>query len=197
MKSKTGVAGSNPSQDSFPWFASNDPLYVRILWDLSPNDWRIVSFPKRPRDAYDPDEYLQARQIMIKDITEVLLEVAPSESFRVYLGETNQVVKLTPFPISRELAALWVDAIYAAMYLQNLENEHNDLIEEEEENNYAEGNGIQEDYETKEKLDPTKFFELRDKYYELHPDQVVEEEPYDGELLLVSFYRISIDNWFH
>lgn len=183
MKSKTGVAGGNPTQDSFPWFASNDPLYVRILWDLSPNDWRIVSFPKRPRDAYDPDEYLQARQIMIKDISEVLLEVAPSESFRVYLGETNQVVKLTPFPISRELAALWVDAIYAAMYLQNLEDDHNDLLEQEDEQQASETDNADNDEFGEgdtQKLDPGKFFELRDKYYELHPDQIVEEQPYEG-----------------
>lgn len=188
MKSKTGVAGNDPAQDSFPWFASNDPLYVRILWDLSPNDWRIVSFPKRPRDAYDPDEYLQARQIMIKDISEVLLEVAPSESFRVYLGETNQVVKLTPFPLSRELAALWVDAIYAAMYLQNLEDDHNDLLEEQESNENAEEEG-----EAAEKVDPTKFFELRDKYYEIHPDQIVQEKPYEGKLSVV----VLIFNFHH
>jgi hypothetical protein len=155
MKTVTGTSGNKPSEDSFPWFQNNPDMYIRLLWDLLPSDWRIVCFPSIPRNAYDPDEYLKASQIMIKDITEVMLEVAPSCSFRIYLGETKQVVKCTPLlPSDRKVAAAWVDAIYAAMQLQAAEE---GLLEEET------------DEEENEKLHG--LLDLRDKYYELHPDE--------------------------
>ena len=148
MKSKTGTSGNNPTEDSFPWFSSSSTMqHVHLLWDLSPSEWRLVAFQNRPRDAYDPDEYLNAKLILLTDVTEVLLEVAPSTSFRIYLGESKQVVKFTPCPHDRDKAVQWVNAIYAAMYLQNAEEDEH--IEEE---------GI-------------GWFELREKYYELNPDQ--------------------------
>lgn len=73
-----------------------------------------------PKDAYDPDEYLNASQIMISDISEVMLEVEPSTSFRLYL-EGQRVIRFTPHPIQREHAAAWVDALYAAIQLQEIE----------------------------------------------------------------------------
>lgn len=157
MKSKTGIAGSSPLYDSFPWFQQQDVAWIQLLWDMLPSDWRLISFQKPPKDAYDPDEYLQGRLIMIKDISEVMLEVEPSTSFRIYLGDTNQVVKLTPSPVNRQHAASWVNAIYAAMQLQALEESY---VEEDEENDGNENSRLPE------------LLDLREKYYELHPDEI-------------------------
>ena len=180
MKSKTGTSGQSPSEDSFPWFSSSSTMqHVHLLWDLSPSEWRIVSFQTRPRDPYDPDEYLNAKLIMLTDVTEILLEVAPSTSFRLYLGETKQVVKLTPCPHDREVAARWVDAIYAAMYLQNTEdNQQKQQAPEGEE----EGEGKEEEEDDEEDSEVIDWFELREAYYQIHPEQrpiIPDKEEYD------------------
>lgn len=158
VKTITGTAGNKPSEDVFPWFANSPEIYIRLLWDLLPSDWRIVSFPRIPRNAYDPDEYLKASQIQIKDISEVMLEVQPSTSFRIYLNETKQVVKFTPLPADRTHAAAWVDAIYSAMQLQADE----EALQEETDKN-------KEDDEENEGI--KDLLDLRDKYYEVFPDQ--------------------------
>lgn len=93
---------------------------------------------------------------MVKDITDVMLEVAPSASFRVYLGETRQVVKFTPLPQNRETAAGWVDAIYSTMQLQ---------VDEDEIRNDLESKGDEEENEVFQEL-----LDLRDRYYEVYPD---------------------------
>jgi hypothetical protein len=166
MKTTTGTCGSKPDEDVFPWFSTSPDNFIRLLWDLLPTDWRIVSFPHFPKDAYDPDEYLNASQIMVKDITEVMLEVSPSNSFRIYLGETMQVIKCTPVPTSRPLAAAWVDAIYAAMQLQ-AEEESQRIAEEERLQQQSTALGS-EGFEGGNYLE--EFLELREKYYQLHPD---------------------------
>ena len=178
MKTVTGTSGNKPSEDSFPWFGSNPDIFIRLLWDLLPSDWRIVSFPKMPTDAYDPDEYLQASQIMIKDITEVMLEEAPSNSFRIYLGDTKQVVKCTPMPTSRDFAAAWVNAIYAAMELQAEEDSRGN--EQDEETGGGDANNVQE------------LLDLRDKYYAMHPDEIPPEftNPGTGPGTFVPLTRI-------
>lgn len=150
----TGTAGNDPSQDSFPWFASNTEVYIRLLWDLLPSDWRLVIFPNGiPKNAYDPDEYLQAKQIMIKDVSDVMLEKDPSKSLRIYLGETKQVVRLTPIPVNRAHAAAWVDAIYASMHLQAVEE------------------GIEASGGSEGGLEMDDLLDLRDQFYEQFPDR--------------------------
>jgi len=158
MKSKTGTAGSTPQLDSFSWFQQPEISYIHLLWDLLPNDWRLASFQKPPKDAYDPDEYLQARQIMIKDITEVMLEIEPSTAFRIYLGGTNQVVKLTPSPVNRQHAAAWVNAIYGAMQLQAWEDNIND------------NDNDNSDPEAQHPIN--MLLDLREQYYILHPEEL-------------------------
>jgi hypothetical protein len=170
MKVVTGEAGPDASADRFPWYSTSE-VYVRLLWDLMPSDWRLVAFLKEPKDAYDPDEYLQAKQILIKDITEVLLETDESVSFRIYLDETNpppkainskkmsnkptvqkKVVRMTPAPFNRAHAVAWVDAIFATMHLQNEEDDtdNNELVSYEER--------------------ALMLLDLRDRFYELHPE---------------------------
>jgi hypothetical protein len=175
MKIITGTAGETPAQDQFPWFRDTE-CFVRLLWDLTPSDWRLVAFPTLPKNAYDPDEYLQARQILIQDISEVLLEVAPSVSFRIYLGESQKVVKMTPAPLNRKHAASWVDAIFATMQLQLLE-------EKIEENSWSPG---EEQYTMMEIID------LRDKFYEIHPDLIPPEYENMGNYLSIISYLLFI-----
>lgn len=45
--------------------------------------------------------------------SQVLLEVTPSTSLRLYLGGGESVLRMTPLPEARPHAAAWVDAIYA------------------------------------------------------------------------------------
>lgn len=171
MKVVTGEAGPDASADRFPWYSTSE-VYIRLLWDLMPSDWRLVAFLKEPKDAYDPDQYLQAKQILIKDITEVLLETDESVSFRVYLDDSNQppkpenskkgsnkstlqkrVVRMTPAPFNRAHAAAWVDAIFATMHLQNCEEEGSD------------------DYEvTSFEERALMLLDLRDRFYEAYPE---------------------------
>jgi hypothetical protein len=158
MRFRSGVAGESPDKDSFPWYKGDVECYVRLLWDLMPSDWRLVAFPDMPKDAYDPDEYLHAKQIMIADISEVLLEVDPSVSFRVYLGDSQQVVRLTPAPMNRRHAGAWVDAIFATMHLQNTEDEI-------AENGGQDANGTTVD----------DLLDLRERFYEANPELVPPE----------------------
>lgn len=160
MRIKTGVPGDTPAKDNFPWYKGNNECYVRLLWDLMPSDWRLVAFPDVPKDAYDPDEYLHAKQIMIADITEVLLEVDPSVSFRIYLGDKNQVVRMTPSPLNRQHAAAWVDAIFSTMHLQNAEEEV-----------VGKGDGSPTD----DGITVNDLLDLREKFYEAHPDLIPPE----------------------
>ncbi|RYG68956.1 hypothetical protein EON64_03925 [archaeon] len=46
---------------------------------------------------------------------QVLLEVTPSTSLRLYLGGGDSVLRMTPLPESRQHAAAWVDALFAGM----------------------------------------------------------------------------------
>lgn len=158
MRIRTGTAGETPDKDEFPWYKGDIECYVRLLWDLMPSDWRLVAFPEMPKDAYDPDEYLHAKQIMISDITEVLLEVDPSVSYRIYLGDSNQVVRMTPAPMNRRHAGAWVDAIFATMHLQNTEEEITD-------NGGQDANGTTVD----------DLLDVRERYYEANPDLIPPE----------------------
>lgn len=116
----SGTAGASPADDHFPWFGQSEMTFLRLLWDQHPSDYRLVSFPRMPKDAYDPEEYLHAKQITLTAVSEIYLEVDPSPSFRMYLDE--QVIKVTPQPPDRLHAAAWVDALFAAMQLQNTEH---------------------------------------------------------------------------
>lgn len=172
-KVKTGQAGKTPAEDSFSWFSSSHLVYLRILWDLNPSDYRLVSFPQMPKDAYDPDEYLHAKQIMVTDISEVYLELEPSFQWRLYLND-GQVIRVHPLPQDRLHTTAWVDAVYAAMQLQNTE-EDLDRRRQELDASLAAGRGNNEQTLLEEERlieEEALLRDLRVKFYELHPDLV-------------------------
>lgn len=39
-RTKTGTAGISADEDSFPWLQHSPMSFIRILWDLSPSDYR-------------------------------------------------------------------------------------------------------------------------------------------------------------
>jgi hypothetical protein len=72
-------------------------------------------------DFCNGDVVVMGENLPISAISEVFLELEPSASFRVYMGDSRDVVRFTPVPESRETAAAWVDAIFSAMKLQSIE----------------------------------------------------------------------------
>jgi hypothetical protein len=171
----SGIAGNTPANDTFPFFASTHVIYLRILWDLSPMDYRIVAFHRMPIDAYDPNEYIHAKQIMLSDITDVFLEVAPSMSMRIYLNN-KQVIKLTPLPSHRHHAAAWVDAVYAGMQLQSLESaiQTRRSLLDNQLTSSSEVDEFRKMEEEKLVEEEEMISDLRLKYYELRPQEVNE-----------------------
>ena len=122
MKMKIGTAGEDPQKDSFPFFKGNKK-WTCLMWVGSPTDWKLINFEKeRPEDIYETDDS-KASYVMISSVTEIFLELAPSTSFRIYQG--TQVIRCTPQPESREHAEAWVNAVFAAMQIQNM-GESND-----------------------------------------------------------------------
>ncbi len=117
------------------------------MWAGNPDDWKLVHFDKdRPEDIYEVED-AKASYIMISNITEVYLELAPSSSFRIYQGAV--VTKCTPVPEVREHAEAWVNAIFGAMQIQSSEHDENaadlrniyiqSVLDEEQEEEEQEG----------------------------------------------------------
>lgn len=48
MKQKIGVGGATPAQDSFPYTFRDTKIWVILVWDLDPVDWKLVFFDKEP-----------------------------------------------------------------------------------------------------------------------------------------------------
>lgn len=181
---KQGTAGDTADKDKFPFFNKTVKTWLYIIWDDEPKDWVLLFLDKRI-DEYENvmQEVSSDKRLLLRDITEVYLELAPSTSFRVYLsasqgdtglvesqdalvsevdiadelelggvrisdhasntdsntahstdaavssaaaanaGTAPVVLKITPQPSVRGHAAMWVDALYAAMQLQCFESE--------------------------------------------------------------------------
>jgi hypothetical protein len=132
---KRGTAGVTAEKDKFPLFNKNQKFWVQLVWEDAPHDWVLflLEKPFEQCTVEDIDAVPEERQLFVRDITEVYLELAPSASFRIYFAPDASsaggqqeaapgvVLRLTPVPGVRSHAAQWVDAIYSAMQLQTHE----------------------------------------------------------------------------
>lgn len=60
---------------------------MHFLWDAEPHEWVLLFLEKKLEESEENFETLPAtRRILLSDITEVYLELAPSTSFRIYLS---------------------------------------------------------------------------------------------------------------
>lgn len=140
MKVKYGVAGETAEQDSFPLLNITHQRWINFLWnDDRAYEWSLVQFTSEPVDPYREATAANggnqeggtnrnsmrlnfsntnsvAHHIYLRDITDLYLELEPSCSFRIYIGQ--EVLKLTPMPVARGHVAAWVDALFAGMQLQ-------------------------------------------------------------------------------
>ena len=115
------MAGDVPEQDEF--FEAAVKKWIFLIWSKSPQEWTVLESDifLTEDDFCNGDVVVMGENIHISAISEVFLEVEPSVSFRVYMGDSRDVVRFTPVPESRETAAAWVDAIFSAMKLQSIE----------------------------------------------------------------------------
>jgi len=122
MSIKVGITGENPSLDVFAAPLPKNK-WVFIVWDKSPEEWMLLESDNylTENDLCNADMIQIGDKILISSITEVFLELEPSISFRIYLG--SEVLHLTSSSRSREVAATWTDAIFAAMKLQSFDIE--------------------------------------------------------------------------
>ena len=97
--------------------------WIFFLWSKSPQEWTVLESDifLTEDDFCSGDVVVMGENLPISAISEVFLELEPSASFRVYMGDSRDVVRFTPVPESRETAAAWVDAIFSAMKLQSIE----------------------------------------------------------------------------
>lgn len=135
---RRGRAGANPGEDSIPWFRSQQRWFY-LLWGThlpSQDHWKIIYSADPLLDSetraaladgsegYDRWALLQEdfdagaikgtlKSVPLADVTDVLLEVAPSSKFRLYLRQ-GEVLELEPMPPRRSVAEQWVEAIYVS-----------------------------------------------------------------------------------
>ena len=87
MDIKYGTAGEIPDRDVFSIFSSSKRKFVSVEWnDTNPINWCL--------SLKDKESDTDCVQLLISDISEVMLEVEPSRSFRIY--KSSDVVRLTP-----------------------------------------------------------------------------------------------------
>ena len=115
-----GVAGDEPELDELS--EASTKKWIFLLWSKSPQEWTVLESDifLTEDDFCNGDVVVMGENIHISAISEVFLEVEPSVSFRVYMGDSRDMVRFTPVPESRETAAAWVDAIFSAMKLQSI-----------------------------------------------------------------------------
>lgn len=121
MRRSEGIAGETADGDVFLEDSASSKKWIYILWDKSPEDWIFLESDtfQAETDLCNGDILMLGENIYISMINEVFLELEPSTSFRIYIGK--EVIKLTPLPESRVMAANWVDALFSAMKIQSLD----------------------------------------------------------------------------
>lgn len=115
MKTKKGVAGDFPANDSFPLFKSSK-YWILIHWgvDVPHDGWAICFYSDHWSAQNGPASAL--RSLPLSEISEVYLEPNTSSYFRIYRGK--EVTQCTPTATTLA-AALWADAIFAALQIHN------------------------------------------------------------------------------
>lgn len=115
VKTKKGIAGDFPAQDSFPMFKSAK-YWIVVYWGVTlPMDtWAICFYTDHWSAHHGPNSAL--RTLPLSEISEVYLEPKTSAYFRIYRGK--EVTQCTPIATTLA-AALWADAIFAVLQLHN------------------------------------------------------------------------------
>ena len=100
MDIKQGTTGESPEKDVLPLLSQSKRKFVSLIWDDSnPLNWFIVFKDKESDDNV-------VLKLLISDVTEVLLEVKPSKSFKIY--KSKDVIRLTPCGSSRDVVIIVV-----------------------------------------------------------------------------------------
>lgn len=122
MKIHAGEAGELPEFDNINISESRE-RWVFIFWDKSPEEWFLLESETHltENDLCNADIIAGGEKFLLTSISEVYLELEPTSTFKIYIG--SDVLQYTPVNKPRDIAALWVDAIFSAMKLQDMDTE--------------------------------------------------------------------------